>query len=887
MAHAQVTLRMLGSIELSGPEGRPAAAVLAQPRRLALLIYLAAATPRGFHRKDTVRAVFWPDADSLRARQSLNRAIYFLRQALGAELLVTRGDDEVGLAEAHLRCDVLQLEQALDAGALEAGVELYRGDLAPGFLVSELPEFERWIEAERVRLRERVARAAMTLAERAEAGDRLELAEQWAQRAGALSPYDERLTAHRIALLDRMGNRSGALHAFEELRRRLREDLDVDPAPETVRLAEAVRARRDTRGPPGEAAAAAHPPPPAHGASADAAQPARAIRAAIPAVKPRPVRFQMFALLGAAAVGVAALRSVLLGRPRNLALTTTNAVAVTREPGIEFQPSLSPDGSLVAYTVVADRRTVVGLRSTAAGAEGVELRPAERYQEDQTLPTWSGDGQRLRYKSTPNPGVYPASFVRAANPGSFAWRDVDRLGGPVRTVELPREAAWVAWSRDGARAAYTVRDSIFTCTTAGSEPRLLAVHQGAWSLNSLAWSPDSRWIAYVSGNPFWPGGWNTAASQIWLVASATGERVPVTDAEHLNVSPAWVDAHHLLFVSDLEGQREIYVVAIGPTGAAGSPAIVPGGTDAHTISVSADGRRLAVARFVARQNVRRFPLGAQRPLLPHEGEPVTAGTQAVETHDVSPDGRWLAYDTDLHGDADIYKVRLDGGAPIPLVTGRTMVWYPRWSPDGTEIAYSGGDSTDIWVVSADGGQPTRLTDTPEIDETPIWSPDGLSLAFRSLQQGHLEAWSVSRDRVGGRWGKASRLTDLACAFQAWARDGSGLICGAQHQTALTLISRSGRVRWRRDLAASGLSLPGPPAISPDGATLYLRAARGTEAGIWAWPVSGGPARLVVSFDERSPTVLAYPGTINVTRDGLYLTVGEYESDIWVMDLVRR
>jgi Tol biopolymer transport system component len=464
---------------------------------------------------------------------------------------------------------------------------------------------------------------------------------------------------------------------------------------------------------------------------------------------------------------------------------------------------------------------------------------------------------------------------------------VDRLGGPPGTVVLPRETQWAAWSRDGARVAFTVGDSIFTLSATDPHPRLLAVHQGSWSPNSLAWSPDGRWIAYVNGNPFWSGRWNTAPSEIWLVASEAGTRVPVTDARHLNVSPAWLDAGHLLFVSDLEGQREVYLIEVGPKGPQGQPVKVSGGTDAHTISLSADGRRLAVAKLLARQNVWSFPRTTARPLSAHEGQPVTSGSQVVETHDVSPDGHWLAYDTNLHGDADIYKLRLNGGPPVPLVTGPTVSYSPRWSPDGREVAFYGGETNDIWVVSAEGGAPTRLTNTQGIDELPIWSPDGLSLAYRSSRSGRLEAWIVTRDRISGPWHEPRRLTDLACSYQVWAHDGSGLLCGSPGETVLSLVSPSGTVLRRRDLAASGLREVGPPAMSPDGTTLYLRAARGGQAGIWAWPMSGGEPRMIVSFEDPSMTVLSYPGTINVTRDRLYLTVGEYESDVWVMDLMRR
>lgn len=895
-----VTLRLLGGVELVGRDGLPVRPILAQPSRLAVLLYLAAAQPRGFHRKATVRALFWPEADGLHARQALNRAIYVLRQGLGP-VLVTRGDDEVGVAEERLTCDVIGFERALDGGNLEAALELYRGDLAPGFLVSDLPDFERWLDATRTRLRERAVGAAIALAAREEAAGKLELAERWAHRAAVLAPYDERAAARRIALLDRMGDRAAALRVFEELRRRLREDLDVDPSPETLALVDAVRARQEPRPPverPGNGLTKSDPAE-GHGAEERVSRlgavlapvEATAMAAATPTAPylglPRP------ALVGAVTLALAGVLSALLFRPRPLLLSTTHAVPITSEPGLEFQPALSPDGSLVAFTRVDGRRSIVAVRSVGGAPGGGEIRPAASDPENQTRPIWSPNGERVRYVGFPLAVGRREPFTGPGRNGSaYAWRDVDRLGGPPRALEVPRETQWVAWSRDGARIAFTVAESIFVSDSANHHTRLLAVHPMAWGPHSLAWSPDGRWIAYVNGNPVWPAGWNTAPAEVWLVDSETGKRVRVSDPGHLNVSPAWLDARHLLFVSDLDGRREVYAVEIGSSGTTGPLLKVPGGTDAHSISISADGGRLAVAKFSARQNVRSFPLAASRLLFAHEGSPVTSGSQVVETHDVSPDSKWLAYDSNLNGDADIFKLRLGGGggggrAPVPVRTGPTVDFSPRWSPDMREIAYYGGEDGDIWVVAAEGGEPTRLTNMPGSEELPQWAPDGLSLVFRSAQTGRNEAWVVTRERIGGPWSAARQLTDFGCAYQVWARDGSGVICGRPDQTTMTLVSLSGAVLWRRDLAASGLSRLGPPALSPDGKTLYLRAARGSEAGIWALPLTGRAPRLVVTFEDPALLVQSYPGTINVTRDRLYVTVGEFESDVWVMDLVRR
>src|SRR5512141_723990 len=108
-------LRLLGTIELASADAPAAELVLTQPKRLAILAYLALATPRGFHRRDKLLALFWPDADETHARGALSQALYHLRHSLGDDLLLTRGDEEVGLNWEKSRCDAVELRSAAAA----------------------------------------------------------------------------------------------------------------------------------------------------------------------------------------------------------------------------------------------------------------------------------------------------------------------------------------------------------------------------------------------------------------------------------------------------------------------------------------------------------------------------------------------------------------------------------------------------------------------------------------------------------------------------------------------------------------------------------------------------------------------------------------------------
>ena len=141
-----IELRTLGALEAISADGTPLRSVLAQPRRMALLSYLALASPRGFHRRDTLFALFWPEHDTEHARHALRQSLYFLRHALGTTAIISRGDEELAVAPDQLRCDAVEFERAIDEGRLETGLALYRGDLLPGFHISEAPDFEGWLE---------------------------------------------------------------------------------------------------------------------------------------------------------------------------------------------------------------------------------------------------------------------------------------------------------------------------------------------------------------------------------------------------------------------------------------------------------------------------------------------------------------------------------------------------------------------------------------------------------------------------------------------------------------------------------------------------------------------------------------------------------------------
>jgi Tol biopolymer transport system component len=595
------------------------------------------------------------------------------------------------------------------------------------------------------------------------------------------------------------------------------------------------------------------------------------------------VRGHRWALVAAVASGVvlvavAGLLTNRLLRAGPLHITVSDLTQVTSEPVLQFQPTVSPDGKEVAYLAGPITAPHLVIRSTVSVAGG-EVRLADTSAGGEWYPAWSADGEFVRY-----------SGCRGGGLSDCTERETGRMGGGARSYTLPRDAREPAWSSDGRRVAFVRGDTILTASTTDTVEHRVAVRKSMLGLHSLAWSPDGRRIAFVAGNPLWRTTGNVSEASIWTVDAEGGEPQQVTPAGQLNVSPAWLDARHLLFVSNRDGpQRGVYVVEVGAEGSRGEPQLIAGISDPHSISYAVAAKKIAWSKFIQRQNVWAYPLNGQVPVSIRDGRAVTTGNQVVEAHDISPDDKWIAFDSGRRGNQDIFRMALSGGDPVPLTDAPWDEWGPRWSPDGTEIAFyaaTPAGATSIMVVPANGGTPATVTHRALNDSWPTWSPDGLQLDFVSCGGGGTgpgcPANQVTRDSVAGRWSEPARLTEVRCNYAERAPAGGLLLCRGDRGRVSVLSAQTGRVQVADFAAANHLSAMRLERFSLDGKTVYA-AATGPDGrkGIWAIPAAGGPSRLVVAYDDPTLVPSAF---LSVGREYLYVTISEYESDIWVATL---
>ena len=236
-----ITLRVFGTLALESDSQADAALLVSQPKAAALVVFLTIARPRGFHRRDRLVGLLWPEGTQQDARAALRKTLDRVRELLGDEVLVSRGTELLGVAQDQVRCDVLDFDAALGSGFLRDALDLYAGPLLPGFHVTDAGDFGEWLEEERSHYADLATSAAWKLVERFEANHELTNASQLARRVARLRPTDERNLRKVLTMLVRLGDRAGAVAEYKRFADRLWKEYETRPSPETERLVESIK----------------------------------------------------------------------------------------------------------------------------------------------------------------------------------------------------------------------------------------------------------------------------------------------------------------------------------------------------------------------------------------------------------------------------------------------------------------------------------------------------------------------------------------------------------------------------------------------------------------------------------------------------------------------
>jgi Tol biopolymer transport system component len=389
-------------------------------------------------------------------------------------------------------------------------------------------------------------------------------------------------------------------------------------------------------------------------------------------------------------------------------------VRLTDVPGKEWFPSLSLHGDFFVYAKkFGDRNRLFWQQ--VGGHKALELTDPVH---DDSQPALSPDGKQIAFRSEREGG---GIFLMGATGESV--RHITDFGFNP------------AWSPDGKEILFATdmivnprirRNSpseIYRVNLETLKPRL--VHTG--DAVQPSWSPHGWRIAYWGILP-------PAKRVIWTVPAEGGKAVQVTDGKSVDWNPVWSpDGHYLYFASDRSGVTNLWRLPIDErSGGAGKAESVTTSTQANLLlSLSRDGRQIAYASDATKTTLEQVAFDPASGKTSGSAVEITQTAALIMTCDTSRDGRWIVYQTSEPHE-NLFLIHPNGTGQLQLTADEFNNRHPRWSPDGTRIAFYSdrGGRYEIWILRADGSQLERAAVLPDRRRVfhPIWSPDSQQLA---------------------------------------------------------------------------------------------------------------------------------------------------------------
>ncbi len=580
---------------------------------------------------------------------------------------------------------------------------------------------------------------------------------------------------------------------------------------------------------------------------------------------------------GVVVLGVAGWAASKALAPKPLNIEVGKSRQVTRDPIPEMHVAISPDGREVAYMSGWSREeTHIEVRDIEGGRP---LSLTGEWQGAQTFPQWLPDGRSLVF-------VHPlATSDHAAGP----WK-LPRLGGEAVRVDSADQLA----VGHGTYIRALGTDSLLL-TTADGGRFTYSTARGLRDVVGLTARvrTDGSAIAFMVGNRDYVTSWaNVAPSAIWVIIPGHSP-VRVTDDKSLNASPAWLPDGTLLYVSNKDGVRDIWAVSLDRDGAPreGTRKRLTTGLDAYSISIADDGRTLAYDRTIVRQNIYAIPIPATGGISVAEARPVTTGNQVIERVSLSRDGKWLTFDSNAEGNQQIFVMPSSGGEARRVTRNAGDDFAPNFSGDGSQITFHStrNGPRDIYLINSDGSAEQQLTNDAEESMNPGFSPDGMRIAYGtpSGKGGQYELRLLERASTAAAWQGPTRLPGAGGYAPRWSPDGRHFAYDIRSSApGIGTLGLDGTSRLIVEKSPTVIR-PTWPEWSPDGRSIYFYAQDASHiAGLYEVPATGGAPRLVVRFDAPQRQ-LGPNGPAAIGNGMAYFVVRELESDIYVMDLVRK
>ncbi len=552
-------------------------------------------------------------------------------------------------------------------------------------------------------------------------------------------------------------------------------------------------------------------------------------------------------VIGAIAFGLYTLltRPKEFGPTRMTALTTGGKIS---GEDINGQVTISPDGKYVVCAANDNRQQAsLWIRQISTNSL-VRLVPPENGGYLGT--TFSPDGEFIYYVATLQRNGFVPTLYRIPVLGGTTAKVLDRVFSPI------------GFSQDGQRFAFVRRNSedmaLMVANTDGSgEPKAVATAKApnGFSPSGPAWSPDGRLIACGMTNgaaggsstvvevpvdggnpqPIDSTKWASVGRVIWL-ADASGLIITAQPESSSIGTQIWFLPYKSgparRITNDLNGYGE---VSLGAT------------TDTGTIATIQQVNVSSIWIADANDDETRA-----RQILK---------TNLPETVAWTPDGR-IVYASRTGENWDLWISNRDGSDSKQLTSDPFIDHQPSVSPDGRYIVFQSNrtGARNIWRMDLDGSNVKQLTTGNYVDSSPVCSVDGRFVVFTSERSGKSSIWKVGIDG-----GTPAQVTDRVSQFPTISPDGKLIVYfytdeQSNNQPRLSLIPFEGGERVKTiDLPRS--VQPIAFAWMPDGQSIaYLDNASGI-LNVWNQPIDGGAPKQLTNFKSEFLTSFA------IARDG--------------------
>jgi len=308
-------------------------------------------------------------------------------------------------------------------------------------------------------------------------------------------------------------------------------------------------------------------------------------------------------------------------------------------------------------------------------------------------------------------GAQPAAPLQAqrapvlqqvALPHAYYWRE-------MYVPQVTSGPSSATWSPDGTELIYSMQGTLWRQRI--DSPVATQLTSGPVYDYQPDWSPDGRLVVFAR--------YAHDAIELELLDLASGTVTPLTANGAVNLEPRWSpDGTRIVFVSSVyNGRWHIFVLS--PEGA----------RDPQRLTEDNDSKlpRYYYSKWDHYISPTWSPDGTEIILVSNRGH--------------------------IHGSGGFWRMQARAGAPPHELRYEETTWKarPDWSPDGTRVVYSsylGRQWNQLWLMTSEGGDPFPLT-YGEFDATaPRWSRDGSRIAFVSNETGNTSLWMI--DVVGGR-----------------------------------------------------------------------------------------------------------------------------------------